>query len=186
MIIGLVALLLVGGAIYLINNSLKPSPEEAALDQSIEKHRARTKEYQFMIDLGKEPDPAKRAEMKAKFQSENPNWVPPKLALLASNGYEEYGYFKVDGQVKNTSNEPLQGVEAVVTWYDSDGGFVKSEEALIEYDPLLSGQTSPFKSITTGNPAMKRYSIEFKELAGTPLEHEDLRRRVLKNDSVSR
>jgi hypothetical protein len=103
----------------------------------------------------------------------------PKLALLSSKGYEsEYGgYHYIEGEVKNVSDEPLKNVAAVGIWLDKDGTFIKSDDAIIEYNPILPGQTSPFKTISTGNPAMEKYRVEFKTLFGGTLSVDDQRRR---------
>ena len=37
---------------------------------------------------------------------------------------------------------------------------------MIEYNPVLANQTSPFKVMTSDNPAIKKASIDFKELMG--------------------
>lgn len=102
-----------------------------------------------------------------------------QLALLAARGYEsEYGgYHYVEGQVKNVTDAPLKNVTAVAIWSDKDGNFIKSDDALVEYNPLLPGQTSPFKTISTGNPAMAKYRVEFKTLLGGSLEVDDQRKR---------
>lgn len=155
----------------------KANQRIAELNKDIEKGKKHLKELNFLLELQKEKDPAKRAEMKTKFQSENPDWIPPRLALLASNGHSEYGYYTVEGQVRNVSTEPLHNVTVVANWYDSNDGFVKSADAIIAYDPILPGQTSPFKTITSGNPAMKLYRVEFKELMGGQIDYEDLRRK---------
>lgn len=101
------------------------------------------------------------------------------LAIIASRGYEsEHGnYWYVEGQVKNVSDEPLHNVMVVATWSDKDGQFIKSDDALIDYNPIMPGQTSPFQTITSGNPAMSRYSVDFKTLMGGTLRVEDQRRR---------
>jgi hypothetical protein len=105
--------------------------------------------------------------------------APKHLALLASNGYEsETGSFHyVEGQVKNLSSESLRNVMVVSTWYDKDGNFIKSNDALIDYNPILPGQTSPFKTITSSNPAMSRYSVTFKTLLGGSLSVDDQRKK---------
>jgi len=84
-------------------------------------------------------------------------------------GGTEYGFLRVEGQIKNISPRPIEHIEAVVTWYDADGGFVKSGNALIEYDPLLPGQTSPFTVLMTENPAARRYTVAFKTFWGSQL-----------------
>jgi len=101
-----------------------------------------------------------------------------QLALISSRGYEsESGSYRyVEGQVKNVSAEPLKNVMVVATWYDKDDNFIKSDNALIEYNPILPGQISPFKAMTTGNPAMAKYSVEFKTIFGGALALDDQRK----------
>jgi hypothetical protein len=98
----------------------------------------------------------------------------PKLSLISSTGtISEYGYSYVEGEVRNISNEPLQHVTAVASWYDASDTFITSDSALIEYDPLLPGQTSPFKVGTRNNPAIKRFSIGFKTMLGGSILREN-------------
>ena len=90
--------------------------------------------------------------------------------LIAQTGtIGEYGFSSVEGQVRNVSGESLENVMAVVTWLTDDGQFITSEEALISYNPILDGQTSPFEVMVQTNPAMKRFRVEFKELFGRPI-----------------
>lgn len=102
-----------------------------------------------------------------------------QLALTSSNGYEsEYGnYHIIEGEVKNISDEPLKNVTAVGIWLDKDGGFIKSDDALIDYNPILPGQTSPYKTMSSGNPAMAKYRVEFKTLMGGTLSVDDQRKK---------
>jgi hypothetical protein len=99
----------------------------------------------------------------------------PPLALLSSRGYESTsgGYHYVEGQVKNLSAESLSRVAAQVTWFTRDDQFITSDDALIDFDPLLPGQTSSFKTITRSNPAMSRYSVEFKRILGGAIPFRD-------------
>lgn len=89
-----------------------------------------------------------------------------QLELLSFSCSEEYGYSKVSGQVKNISDKPMKDVMVVGSWFTTDGTFVKSGDALIEYNPILPGQTSPFETLTTGNPAIAKCKVEFKEFFG--------------------
>jgi hypothetical protein len=74
---------------------------------------------------------------------------------------------EVVGQVKNISLRPLYNVWVVANFYDADGNFIMHEVAPIEFDPLLVGQTSPFKLIMFGyNPAIKKVELQFKFLGG--------------------
>lgn len=92
--------------------------------------------------------------------------LSPRLKLNNFKCYMEYDYAFVTGEVTNISGEAIEHVTAVATWRTKGGEFVKSDTAIIEYDPLLPNQRSPFKVGTTDNPAMKNCSVEFKELMG--------------------
>ena len=72
--------------------------------------------------------------------------------------------------VKNLTNESIDNIEAVATIYDENGNFITSESALIDYRPLLAGQTSPFSIMVRKNPAMTDYRVEFKEFSGGTFE----------------
>jgi hypothetical protein len=75
--------------------------------------------------------------------------------------------------VKKISGQSLRNVQAVVTYRDRAGNFITSDDALIEYNPILAGQTSPFKVLTTQNPEMRTAFIEFKELMGGTIAYVD-------------
>lgn len=79
---------------------------------------------------------------------------------------ESEHYYEVKGVVKNVSQAPLKGVVAVVLVYDKNHQFITSDDGLIEYQPILPGQTSPFTIIGTWNPAMQTASLQFKEFSG--------------------
>ncbi|MBA7491356.1 hypothetical protein ES702_01901 [subsurface metagenome] len=101
----------------------------------------------------------------------------PQLELLSSRGYKSsMSHMSVEGQVKNISDESLKSIQVVVQWYDKDGNFITSDEVLIEYNPILPGQTSPFKAIATYNPEMEKYSVSFKEFWGTSINTKDSRK----------
>lgn len=89
-----------------------------------------------------------------------------QLEIVNSRWSEDYGYAIYEGQVKNISHSKLENVQAVVTWYNKNGKMITSNSALIEYNPILPGQSSPFKVIKTYNPAMERAGVEFSRLMG--------------------
>lgn len=97
-------------------------------------------------------------------------YQPPALELESWTWSHEYGYATAEGRVKNISSEPLSRVEAVVSYSTKDGTFITSDDAIIEFDPILPGQTSPFKVITSYNPAMSRASVDFKKLMGGSIQ----------------
>ena len=102
--------------------------------------------------------------------SSSPASYEPALELGSWNWTRTEGgdYVKVKGQVKNISGERLKNVEAVVTFKDKNGDFITSSDALIDYNPILPGQTSPFSVTETYNPAMRTGNayVEFKFLMG--------------------
>ncbi len=112
----------------------------------------------------------KPAPTQAPTEPEAPSYEP-KLQLLSWSNYTEYGYIHVVGEVRNISNSKLEHVLAVVTFRTENGTLVKTDDALINYDPLMPGQSSPFKVLTTENPAIKKLSLGFKHLLGGEIKY---------------
>ncbi|MFC2013404.1 FxLYD domain-containing protein [Chloroflexota bacterium] len=110
--------------------------------------------------------------------TEQPTPTPPAyiLQLISASHERAYDYVTMSGEVKNISSKNLENVMVVVNYYTDDDTFVKTDEALISYNPILPGQISPFKSITTDNPAIKRYKITFKYFWGGKIPTEDKRK----------
>jgi hypothetical protein len=99
------------------------------------------------------------------------------LELQSWSWHIEYDYAIAEGTVKNISSTSLKNVQAIVTFHDKAGGFITSDDALIEYDPILPGQTSPFKVMARHNPAMKNAGIDFKQLMGGTLQWRERERK---------
>lgn len=94
------------------------------------------------------------------------------LELLPGGGCtKSYSFITYEGRVRNISGKSLRNVMAVASYFTKDGTFVKTADALIDFNPVLDGQISPFKTITTDNPAIQRCSVEFKELLGSKIPH---------------
>lgn len=98
-----------------------------------------------------------------------PGKVEYVLELQSWNWGVEHKYAVAEGLVKNTSSKSLENVVALVNIFDKNGEFIKSDKALIEYNPILPGQTSPFKVMASHNPAMEKASIDFGTLFGKKL-----------------
>lgn len=60
---------------------------------------------------------------------------------------------------------------AVVIFRTENGTLVKTDDALIDYDPLMPGQSSPFQVLATENPAIKKLSLSFKHLLGGEIKY---------------
>lgn len=98
----------------------------------------------------------------------------PPLELLSYRGTREYSFLIVEGQVRNKSSQKLEGIMAVVETYDSTGQLVTSQDSMIEYLPLMPGQTSPFKVMIRDNPAIQNFKVGFKEILGGLVPYTDL------------
>lgn len=90
----------------------------------------------------------------------------PPLEVQSWRCDKEHGYAYVRGEVKNVSNRKLEHVEAVGTFRTKSGELVKSSDSLIDYNPIMPGQTSPFSTGTSDNPQMERCELGFKFLLG--------------------
>lgn len=103
-----------------------------------------------------------------KKQREGQQRLGYDLELITWNWGESIsGHFiEARGQLKNISQNSMQRVNVLVSFYDSSGNFVTSQSSFIEFDPILPGQISPFNVIASFNPLIKKASIEFKFYLG--------------------
>lgn len=104
-------------------------------------------------------------------QSSERSTEGPLLELQTWHWGENYSYAIAEGTVKNISGHRLEGVTAIVQFYDRNSNFITSADSVIDYNPILPDQTSPFKVITTYNPEMKKGRLEFKYLMGGTIKH---------------
>lgn len=99
-------------------------------------------------------------------------------ALLELQAYswsheDDSNYAIVVGQVKNISKKSIDAIEAVANFSDAKGTYISNNSSLIDYNPLLPDQNSPFKVMVPWNPAFKNLQIEFKQLMRGKLEHKE-------------
>jgi hypothetical protein len=97
----------------------------------------------------------------------------PQLGLLSFSCSTSFGYDTCTGEVKNLTSSSLKNVEAIATWRDSAGSVQRTDDALIDLNPILAGQTSTFKTIGTTNPSLKSASVQFKDLLGGSIATRD-------------
>jgi len=88
------------------------------------------------------------------------------LLVTAANEYYQpgSGYMHLEGEVKNVSGQSLNKVLAVVSYYTAAGEYVTTDSNLIDFQPILSNQTSPFHVLTPGNPAITGWKLQFQIL----------------------
>lgn len=116
------------------------------------------------------PSPSTTSSSSSKSSSYSaPRVNTPPLELISWTCDKEYRYVFVRGEVKNVSSQSIKSVMAVGEFRTKDGTLVKSEDSLIDYNPILPGQTSPFKTGGTDNPAITNCSLSFKTLFGKQL-----------------
>lgn len=113
----------------------------------------------------------------AASQSAPPPSTAPTLEVTAWRFYNSDNYHYIEGEVKNVGTVPIDNLQAVGTFLDASSTFIKSDDTLVEYRPLLPGQTSPFKVMASLNPAVKFARLGFKRLMGGVIEHTDLSKR---------
>ncbi len=117
---------------------------------------------------------ARRRETAIARPPITPRPSPYKLALVSASCTYRSNFVTCEGFVKNISSLALENVEVVINWYDTNDIPRSSQDALIEYDPILAGQTSPWSSIGRYNPALTGFRVEFKEFfGGTILTRDD-------------
>jgi len=123
------------------------------------------------------------AELRIPVRSIPPSPPPPPRTLQAPSYVLEVvrgdwnwrkvsdRYVTAEGRVRNISGEPLHNVMAVVEFESEDGTFITSEDVLIDYDPLLPNQISPWSVIVTWNPAMRNggATVRFRSFDGEAL-----------------
>src|SRR5690625_1303329 len=90
----------------------------------------------------------------------------PEVELTEWNWRREHGHVIVEGIAKNLTDGRLNDIMAVATFRTEDGDLVTTSDALLDFNPVLPGQSSPFTVITTENPAMHTASVQFRGLLG--------------------
>jgi hypothetical protein len=109
------------------------------------------------------------SNMSAKTESAAIVNTQPVLELQSWSWSKHYSSAIVEGAIKNISDAPIDNIVAHATFYDKNKEFISSDHALIDYRPLLPGQTSPFKIIGNFNPAMVHAIVDFKMFGGETL-----------------
>jgi hypothetical protein len=104
--------------------------------------------------------------------SPTPDYGTP-LELLSYRAERGYSFITIHGEVKNISSEKMEDVAAIVEFRDKSGTLIKSDEGIIEYNPIMPGQTSPFTVMSSDNPLMTNYHVAFKHIFGDSIPFKD-------------
>lgn len=99
-----------------------------------------------------------------------------KLQVISSNIENADGNITVSGDVKNISNEKLERVMAVADIRVTNRKIMwifKTVEAPVAYEPVMPGQTTPFKVVIPNtipnNLEVVDYRVTFKNASGTSI-----------------
>jgi hypothetical protein len=126
--------------------------------------KQRQEEQRLAAEAARRAEERRIAEAKRQQEELERHSIP--LVVESWRWYPEYGYAIAEGEVTNRSDIRLERVEVLVSFYTADGQFITSSSALVEYNPILPGQTTPFKVYATQNPQMASARLVFKHLLG--------------------
>lgn len=101
--------------------------------------------------------------------------APLELVAL-SHARSTDDVFQVSGVVANpVGGRPTTRLMAVVSLFDTNGGYLTSGKALVEFPAVAPGDESPFVLRVPTGGRIARYRLTFREDAGGPLAHVDRR-----------
>jgi hypothetical protein len=89
-----------------------------------------------------------------------------ELKLISFRCEHSDSFITVDGEVKNVTAAPISDLMVNSSHYDANGTFVRTDSAMVKYQPLMPGQTSPFETIGSYNPVMSRCAVAFQRMFG--------------------
>jgi|SRR5579871_2013748 len=79
------------------------------------------------------------------------------------------GFVTVTGNIVSHDPQPLHQVEAVVELLNAQHETIEVESGMIGFDPLMPGQTAPYRVDLPDNVHAAAYRIRFKQLSGATL-----------------
>jgi len=73
--------------------------------------------------------------------------------------YEQYGYYYLAGEVKNTGEKDCEFVKIVVAFYDAEGQVIAVDYTYTELDVVPANGASPFELAVDNLPAFDHYEL---------------------------
>ena len=99
--------------------------------------------------------------------------VGPQIEILSHSQYVMRGWYKIVGEVRNNTHEPMTGVKIVVTLYDADGKVSGTDFTYAKLDTILPGGKSPFSTGTDNWEGTVGYKLSVEGRRGN-LGRQDL------------
>ncbi len=126
--------------------------------------KKREEEQRLVAERARSAEERRRAEAKRQQEERERHMTP----LIVENWrwHIEHGFAIGEGEVTNRSDRRLENVQVVVSFYTKDNQFITTADAIVEYNPILPRQTTPFKAYATHNPQMNSARLAFKHLFG--------------------
>ena len=91
------------------------------------------------------------------------------VSLSSARVVRRDGYLTLSGMAQNRLQGELRNVEAVVEYFDSSDGLVKTESALLERPVIRGRAESAFTVYSKDSPEIVSFSVRFRSLGGEDL-----------------
>lgn len=69
----------------------------------------------------------------------------------------------------NRTDKPISRLMAVGTFTNASHDLIKSATGMVEYQPLMPGQKSPYKVMASLNPLINQCHVAFKIMFGSQI-----------------
>jgi hypothetical protein len=89
-----------------------------------------------------------------------------ELRLKSFRCSQGHGFAEVIGQIINVSDRPIKNVMAYGTFTANNGDVINTGSALIDFQPIMPGQTSSFKVMAIDNPLIRKCGVQIGTLFG--------------------
>jgi hypothetical protein len=80
-----------------------------------------------------------------------------EITFTGTAGYMDGDWATVIGVVKNTTSQPLEYIQIISSFYDSDGNYLANDYSYTMLDVLLPGESSPFSLATDDITEFEKY-----------------------------
>ncbi len=89
------------------------------------------------------------------------------ISIKSHSGFlDDMGYYKIVGEVENTSNMPAEFVKIIATYYNSSGDVIGTAFTYTDIDVVEAGGTAPFELSSYPkriNPALCKLQVQGSE-----------------------
>jgi hypothetical protein len=99
------------------------------------------------FEISSYPDKIQPASCKLSvdYQTTEEQPLAGLIVKSHSTSVDDMGYYKIVGEVENTSNMPAEFVEIIATYYDSSGDVIGTDFTYTAIDVVEAGNTAPFE-----------------------------------------